>query len=172
MAQCSCSAENTKYQGVKNHFCAKLVVTPPGVRNKLSPIFKTSHLHEINLNQTLENLKNSKIQLGWRKLLMVIFYHDVIHFWWQLLPKITKMTTADLLFKIDTCNKHQVPLSLGQSSTWTCCQPFWMVAITKNLKSDYHDSMMGFGASLFISNGGATVVVEKVSFYFLYWMLS
>ena len=66
MAQCSCSAENTKYQGVKNHFCAKLVVTPPGVRNKLSPIFKTSHLHEINLNQTLENLKKLK-NSAWMK---------------------------------------------------------------------------------------------------------
>ena len=34
---------------------------------------------------------------------------------------------SSLLFKIDTCNKSQTPLSLGQSSTWTCW-PSWTAA--------------------------------------------
>ena len=59
----------------------------------------------------------------------------------QLLLKvveITTTTTIDLWFKIDTCNKYQAPLSLGESSASTSCWPSWqpsqMATITHNLK--------------------------------------
>ena len=52
--------------------------------------------------------------------------------------------------------KNQATLSLGQSSTWTCCQPSWVETITKNVKRDYHGSMMVFGVyCMSLLNGGA-----------------
>ena len=50
----------------------------------------------------------------------------------------TNIATMARAFKIETCNKNQVPLGFGQSSTWTCyrpsCQPSWIVAIAKITK--------------------------------------
>ena len=41
----------------------------------------------------------------------------------------------------DTVLKQiQIPLCLGDSSTWTCYETSWMVAITRNHKNDYHGS--------------------------------
>ena len=56
--------------------------------------------------------------------------------------KIKKVSMV-LLFKIETCNEmtcneNWTQLSLGQSSSWTSCQPSWMAAITKYCKNGYH----------------------------------
>ena len=59
---------------------------------------------------------------------------------WQPLPKITKMANMNPPFNSETCNKNWSPLSLGQSSTWTCCQPSWMAVITKNHKNGCHST--------------------------------
>ena len=44
-----------------------------------------------------------------------------------------KWTPFSLSLKIETCNKNQAPLSLGQSTTPTCCQLSWMAAINRNV---------------------------------------
>ena len=51
--------------------------------------------------------------------------------------KIKKVSMV-LLFKIETCNENWTQLSLGQSSSWTSCQPSWMATITKYYKNGYH----------------------------------
>ena len=45
--------------------------------------------------------------------------HVVSYLLCQQLPEMIKMVTMALLFKIETCNKTQPLLYLGQSSTWT-----------------------------------------------------
>ena len=47
----------------------------------------------------------------------VISSHVVDYLGWQPLPKMTKTATVILPFNIETCNKNETPLSLGQSST-------------------------------------------------------
>ena len=34
--------------------------------------------------------------------------------------------------KIKTCNKNQPSLYLNQAPTWTCCEPCWILVITRN----------------------------------------
>ena len=65
--------------------------------------------------------KNIKFQCRWRDLWWpsLITYQFIFHFGWQPLPKITKMATTALPFKIEIYNKNKTPLSLGQTSTWT-----------------------------------------------------
>ena len=40
------------------------------------------------------------------------------------------MSALALPLKIETCNKNQIPLNLGQS--WECHWPYWIAAITRN----------------------------------------
>ena len=87
--------------------------------------------------QKTQNSSLTTDDLWWPSL---ISYHLVSHLWWQPLPEITKMTLTTDRVNIETCNKNQTPLSLGQSSTETCCQPSWMAAITWIHKSGCHHS--------------------------------
>ena len=85
------------------------------------------------LNRTSETLKKIFFQFCWRGYFahVSITYAIVSHLGCQPLPKITKMAAISLKLMIGTCNKNRTPLSLGQSTTLTCCQPSWMSAITQ-----------------------------------------
>ena len=57
---------------------------------------------------------------------------------WHLC-EITKTAFITHRVNIKTCNQNQTPLSLGQSSTLTSCQQFWILAIMRNHKDSIYN---------------------------------
>ena len=81
-----------------------------------------THLRSIWIeHQKTQNSNSSKGELWWPSL---ISYHVVSHVECQPLPEIAKMDVMALPLKIETCNENQTPLSVGESSNWTYCQPW------------------------------------------------
>ena len=108
-----------------------------------------------------ETQKHSKFQFGYRWPLVNIFDQISSHqlSWMAAITRnhknnhyhsqnpcrdkhrteFTKVATITHRLSMETCNKKQPPLSLGQSSTLTSCQPCWMAATTRIYNSGcYH----------------------------------
>ena len=76
----------------------------------------------------IQNLSLGGGELWWPSL---ISYHVVGNSGWLPLKKITKIATKAPPFKIETCNKNHVLLSLSQFT----CQPSYQATIIKIPKS-------------------------------------
>ena len=54
--------------------------------------------------------------------------------------EITKITAMVVPLKIETYTENWAILSLGQFSTWICCQPSYMAAISRNHNNSCYGS--------------------------------